>query len=60
MKAWMGLAWALVVGALPDVVALAGVAVTAYGAAQIYEPAGYLVGGAFLVVLGIIGVVRRG
>ncbi len=34
---------------LRDLVGLAGAALMSYGAYQIYEPAGYLVGGAMLI-----------
>lgn len=60
MRGWLGLAGTAAVASLPDVLALVGVGLTAYGAARIYEPAGFIIGGIFLLVVGLIGVVRRG
>lgn len=49
-----------IAGLLPDGIALLGGSMIAWGAYRIYEPAGFVVGGALLLVIGMIGVVRRG
>lgn len=55
----MNRALELGLAAVPDVLALAGAGLLAYGAALVYQPAGYLVGGAFLLAIGMVGVLRR-
>lgn len=37
---------------LPDAALVAGAGLVSYGAAMIYEPAGYIIGGAFLLFAG--------
>ena len=49
-----------IAAAMPDVFAFAGAGLMAYGAGRIYEPAGFLVGGLFFLVVGGIGIWRRG
>lgn len=44
----------LIVSLLPDVLMVAGAAVISYGAWLIYPPAGFLVGGGFALVAGIL------
>jgi hypothetical protein len=39
---------------IPDLLALSGAASISYGAALIYIPAGYITGGALLLVLGLL------
>lgn len=42
-------------GAVPDLIGIAGVCLITYGVGQIYSPAGWIVGGAFCVVLALFG-----
>lgn len=42
-----------IVALAPEVFALAGAGVISYGAWLVYQPAGFIVGGAFLLVIGI-------
>lgn len=44
---------------LRDLTALAGVGCLTYGAWQVYEPAGWLVGGASLVLLAVAATLAR-
>jgi hypothetical protein len=46
--------------ALPDLCALAGAGLLSYGAWLIYEPSGFIVGGALLLTTGVVGALRRG
>lgn len=39
---------------IPDLLMAAGAAAIAYGAWLVFAPAGYVVGGAFLVVAGVL------
>lgn len=41
-------------GFLPDSLMLAGVGCVSYGAALVYTPAGYVVGGLFAIVAGVV------
>lgn len=43
----------------PDALMLAGIAAISYGAAQVYAPAGWIVGGGFALTLGVLAA-RRG
>ncbi len=45
--------------AAPDSFAFIGAGLMAYGGWRIYEPAGFLVGGLFFLIIGGIGVWRR-
>ncbi len=45
--------------ALPDLFAFVGAVLMAYGAWLVYPPAGYLLGGLFLLAVGIVGIWRR-
>jgi hypothetical protein len=45
---------AVAAGYLPDVMMIAGACLVSYGAALIYFPAGYLVGGAFAISFGYL------
>jgi amino acid permease len=40
---------------LPDVVGLAGMALIAVGAGMVYIPAGFMVGGALMLLLALFG-----
>lgn len=40
---------------LQDVFVLGGIGLTAYGAWLVYDPAGFMVGGASLAALGLLG-----
>lgn len=44
----------LIQSMLPDALMTAGAAAVSYGAWLVYEPAGFIVGGALLVVAGVM------
>lgn len=46
--------------ALSDLCALSGAGSVSYGAWLVYEPAGFIVGGAILLGVGVIGALRKG
>lgn len=49
----------IVRGSVPDALMLAGMVAISYGAAQIYAPAGWIVGGGFAFAFGLLAA-RRG
>lgn len=49
-----GAALRVIMGVLPDMAALAGAALTAYGAALIYRPAGFIAGGVLLMAMAFL------
>lgn len=46
--------------ALSDLCALAGAGLVSYGAWLVYEPTGFIVGGAILLGVGVVGALRKG
>jgi hypothetical protein len=57
-----GVRWTSVAiaAAAPDLFAFIGASLMAYGAWLIFKPAGFLVGGLFFLVVGGVGIWRRG
>lgn len=53
LKSKMKEAATRVVGSLPDVAVLLGAGLVSYGAHMIYAPAGFIVGGIFMMLGGI-------
>ena len=49
----------VLLSAIPDLLALTGAILMAFGAWQVYPPAGFILGGLLLLVVGLIGVIRR-
>ncbi|WP_431861395.1 hypothetical protein [Azospirillum sp.] len=45
---------------LSDLCGLIGAGLVSYGAWLVYEPAGYIVGGAMLLTVGVVSALRRG
>lgn len=45
--------------AATDLAVVAGASMLSYGAWMVYEPAGFIVGGAMLLAAGLIGALRR-
>jgi hypothetical protein len=51
---------AVLSGWIPDVMIVAGIGAIAYGAAQVYAPAGWIVGGGFAFGFGLVAARRGG
>jgi hypothetical protein len=54
---WVGMT---IAAAAPDLFAFVGAGLMAYGAWLIFKPVGFLVGGLFFLVVGGVGIWRRG